>query len=53
MLQLYSRVIRALISFNQKYKSVRQKLDKVAPAKQEQFEQQHSADLALFDAAAR
>ena len=37
----------------QKYKSVRQKLDKVAPAKQEQFEQQHSADLALFDAAAR
>ena len=37
----------------QKYKSVRQKLDKVAPAKQEQFEQQHSADLALFDAAVR
>ena len=37
----------------QKYKPVRQKLDKVAPAKQEQFEQRHSADLALFDAAVR
>ena len=37
----------------QKYKSVRQKLDKVAPAKREQFEQRHSADLALFDAAVR
>ena len=37
----------------QKYKPVRQKLDKVAPAKREQFEQRHSADLALFDAAAR
>ncbi len=35
----------------QKYKPVRQKLDKVAPAKREQFEQRHSADLALFDAA--
>ena len=35
----------------QKYKPVRQKLDKVAPAKREQFKQQHSADLALFDTA--
>ena len=37
----------------QKYKPVRQKLDKVATAKREQFEQRHSADLALFDAAVR
>ena len=37
----------------QKYKPVRQKLDKVAPAKREQFEQRHSADLALFDATVR
>ena len=37
----------------QKYKSVRQKLDKVAPDKREQFAQRHSADLALFDAAVR
>ena len=37
----------------QKYKPVRQKLDRVAPAKREQFEQRHSADLALFDAAVR
>ena len=37
----------------QKYKSVRQKLDKVAPGKREQFKQRHSAYLALFDAAAR
>ena len=37
----------------QKYKPVRQKLDKVAPAKREQFEQRHIADLALFDAAVR
>ncbi len=37
----------------QKYKPIRQKLDKVAPAKREQFEQRHSADLALFDAAVR
>ena len=37
----------------QKYKPVRQKLDKAAPGKREQFEQRHSADLALFDAAAR
>ena len=37
----------------QKYKPVRQKLDKVAPAKREQFKQRHSADLALFDAAVR
>ncbi len=37
----------------QKYKPVRQKLDKVSPGKREQFEQRHSADLALFDAAVR
>ena len=37
----------------QKYKPVRQKLDKVAPRKREQFKQRHSADLALFDAAVR
>ena len=37
----------------QKYKPVRQKLDKVVPGKREQFKQRHSADLALFDAAAR
>ncbi len=37
----------------QKYKPVRQKLDKVASGKREQFEQRHSADLALFDAAVR
>ena len=37
----------------QKYKPVSQKLDKVAPTKREQFEQRHSADLALFDAAVR
>jgi hypothetical protein len=37
----------------QKYKPVRQKLDKVSPGKRELFEQRYSADLALFDAAAR
>ena len=37
----------------QKYKPIRQKLDKVAPGKRAQFEQRHSADLALFDAAVR
>jgi len=37
----------------EKYKPIRQKLDKVAPAKREQFEQRHSAGLALFDAAVR
>ena len=37
----------------QKYKPVRQKLDKVAPGKREQFEQRHSADLALFNAVVR
>ena len=37
----------------QKYKPIRQKLDKVAPGKREQFEQRHSADLSLFDAAVR
>ena len=38
---------------HQKYKTIRQKLDKLKPGKREQFEQQHRADLALFDAAAR
>ena len=37
----------------QKYKPVRQKLDKVSPGKKEQFEQRHNAELALFDAAVR
>jgi ribosomal protein S17 len=37
----------------QKYKPVRQKLDKVSPGKREQFEKRHSAALALFDAAVR
>ena len=37
----------------QKYKPIRQKLEKVAPGKREQFEQRHNADLALFDAARR
>ena len=37
----------------QKYKPIRQKLDKVALGKREQFEQRHGADLALFNAAAR
>ena len=37
----------------QKYKPVRQKLDKIAPGKREQFEQHHRADLALFDVAHR
>lgn len=37
----------------QKYKPIRQKLDKVAPGKREQFEQRHSADLTLFDTAVR
>ena len=37
----------------QKYKPIRQKLDKVAPGKRAQFEQRHSSDLALFDAAVR
>lgn len=37
----------------QKYKPIRKKLDKVAPGKREQFEQRHSAELALFDAAVR
>lgn len=36
-----------------KYKPVRQKLDKIAPGKREQFEQHHRADLALFDVAHR
>jgi len=37
----------------QKYKPICQKLDKVSPGKREQFEQRHSADLALFNAAVR
>ena len=37
----------------QKYKPIRQKLAKVSPGKKEQFEQRHSAELALFDAAVR
>ena len=37
----------------QKYKPVCQKLDKVSPGRRELFEQRYSADLALFDAAAR
>ena len=37
----------------QMYKPVRQKLDKATPAMREQFEQRHSAGLALFDAAVR
>ena len=37
----------------QKYKPIRQKLAKVSPGKKEQFEQRHSAELALFDAACR
>ena len=35
----------------QKYKPIRKKLDKASPGKKEQFEQRHSAELALFDAA--
>ena len=35
-----------------KYKSVRQKLDKVKPHKREQYQQEHRDALALFDAAA-
>ena len=37
----------------QKYKPIRKKLDKAAPGKKEQFEQRHSAELALFNAAVR
>ena len=37
----------------QKYKPLRQKLDKVSPGKKEQFEQRHCAELALFEAAVR
>ena len=36
-----------------KVQAIRQKLDKVALGKREQFKQRHSADLALFDAAVR
>ena len=36
----------------QKYKPIRQKLDKLKPRKQEQYQQEHRAELASFDAAA-
>ncbi len=36
----------------EKYKPVRQKLDKVKPRKREQYQQEHRAELADFDAAA-
>ena len=36
----------------EKYKPVRQKLDKVKPGKREKYQQEHSAELASFDAAA-
>ena len=36
----------------EKYKPIRQKLDKVKPGKQEKYQQEHSAELAAFDSAA-
>lgn len=36
-----------------KYKPIRRQLDKVKPAKRELFEQRHSQELALYEAAAR
>ena len=36
-----------------KYKPIRQKLDKVKPSKREQYQQEHRAELASFDAAAQ
>ena len=36
----------------EKYKPVRQKLDKVKPSKREKYQQEHGAELAAFDAAA-
>ena len=36
----------------EKFKPVRQQLDKVKPRKREQYQQEHSAELASFDAAA-
>ncbi len=35
-----------------KYKPIRQKLDKVRPGKREKYQQEHSAELADFDATA-
>ena len=36
----------------EKYKPIRQKLDKVKPGKREKYQQEHSAELAAFDTAA-
>lgn len=36
-----------------RYKAIRKQLDKVKPAKQKLFEQRHSRELALYEAAAR
>ena len=36
-----------------RYKPIRKQLDKVKPAKRELFEQRHSRELALYEAAAR
>ena len=36
-----------------KYKPIRQKLDKVKPSKREKYQQEHRADLASFDTAAQ
>ena len=37
----------------EKYKPIRQKLDKVKPGKREKYQQEHSTELASFDAAAQ
>lgn len=37
----------------EKYKGTRRQLDKVKPGKRDLFEQRHSAELALYEAAAR
>lgn len=37
---------------HEKYKPIRQKLDKVKPGKREKYQQEHRAELASFDAAA-
>ncbi|MCC8025517.1 MAG: hypothetical protein LIP16_09495 [Clostridium sp.] len=37
----------------EKHKGTRRQLDGMKPAKQEKFQQQHSAELALFESAAR
>ena len=36
----------------EKYKPIRQKLDKVKPGKREKYQQEHRAELATFDTAA-